>query len=439
MSPLSFTLLVRLPDGHRPQDPGWIDWRDAERLVPQAVYGDPHDAPPYKRYPGTRDYFAPQVEGTLFPPPGSPSAGSGRWIRRPVSWWVAVGPGSQPTYELAVDLLEIVRVELRPHIVYGVAHLNLVGPAHADDMLDCSSALMTRYRATDADAPSFELREAGSATQRLAGNSPLASLTKALFGGAHSNVGEQAYAFVAAPIPDGVPQGDVAAWRRALAQGGGLAKAKATLKREPDHDDHRMVRFGSTLATFFGRTAVHTYDEDSSTALRNIRSYWAETVLFALIQHAYIETYAIELARLGGDPLRPEIDDLFVRWLAFRNVLWWQHPSFTTPVPRQILRRAQNELETELLYEDLATGFATYVEARRHRAEDAESRALRSLQTYGAAFAVVSTSAAVMQVLGEDYVDTAEEQIGYVVTLLLVGLFVIVRVPHWIRRREKGA
>jgi hypothetical protein len=174
-------------------------------------------------------------------------------------------------------------------------------------------------------------------------------------------------------------------------------------------------------------------------ALRNVRSYWAETVLFALIQHAYIETYAIELSGLGGKPLGPAIDDLFERWLAFRNILWWQHPSFTTPVPRRILRRAQSELKTEPLYDDLATGFATYVDARRHRAENAESRALRALQIYGAAFAVVSTFAAVMQVLGEDYMDTAEEQIGYVLMLVLVGLVVILGVTYWIRRRERRA
>jgi hypothetical protein len=438
MAALSFTLLVRLPDGHRPPSSEWIDWRHARRLVPQAFYGDPHDEPPYKRYPGTRDYFAPQVEETLFPTRSSRSAQSGRWITRPVSWSISVGPGSAPTYELAVDLLEIVRVELRPHIAYGLAHLNLVGSTDSNGTLVCSRVLMTRYRATDETKPSLDLR-VGADTHRLAGNKPLASLAEALFGGAHPNAGDQAYAFVAARIPDDVSENDVAAWRRALGQGVDLARAKETLEREPAHDDHRMVRLGPTLATFFGRTAVHTYQEHPSAALRNVRSYWAETVLFALIQHAYIETYAIELARLGGEPLGPEIDDLFVRWLAFRNILWWQHPSFITPVPRRILRRAQSELKTEPLYDDLATGFTTYVEARRHRAENLESRALRALQIYGAAFAVVSTLAAVMQVLGVSYVDTTEEQIGYVVLLALVGLGVIVGVTLWIGHREGRA
>jgi hypothetical protein len=108
-------------------------------------------------------------------------------------------------------------------------------------------------------------------------------------------------------------------------------------------------------------------------------------------------------------------------------------------VPRRILRRAQSELKTEPLYDDLATGFTTYVEARRHRAENLESRALRALQIYGAAFAVVSTLAAVMQVLGESYVDTTDERIGYVALLALVGLGVILGVTRWIRHRESRA
>src|SRR5438045_535314 len=102
----------------------------------------------------------------------------------------------------------------------------------------------------------------GSHTQRLTGNKPLAALARELFGGAHSNVGEQAYAFVAAQIPDAVPKEELPAWRRALAQGKPLTDATATLERDPHHDDHRMVRLGPTLATFFGRTAVYTYDED---------------------------------------------------------------------------------------------------------------------------------------------------------------------------------
>lgn len=402
--------------------------------MPQAEYGDPNDTAPYKRYPGTRDYFAPQVEEALFPRASGPKEEGGRWIRRPVMWRVGVNDG-QNDFELAVDLLEIVRVPLKPYIAYGLAHVTLAGTPDAVEMLACSRALLKRYRATEAVHPLFEFR-VGARAERLEGNHPLAAVATALFGGAHSNAGEQTYVFAAAGIPDEVPEDDVPAWRRALAQGEELARAREVLTRDPKHDEHRMMHMGPTLATFFGRTALHTYNEHPAGALRNVRSYWSETVLFALVQHAYIETYAAELARLGGRPLGPELDDLFVRWLAFRNTLWWQHPSFTTPVPRRVLRRAQGELKTAALYDDLATGFTTYVEARRHRSEDVESQALRALQVYGAAFAIVSTVASVLQVLGQDYVDTDREELVYGLGLAGLGLVVILTVTAWIRRRE---
>src|SRR3954452_7831861 len=106
MAELSFTLLSRLPDGHRPPGEAWKDWRYAAEVMPQAEYGDPNDAAPYKRYPGTRDYFAPQVEEALFPRASGPKDEGGRWIRRPAAWWLGIGDG-QNDFELAVDLLEI--------------------------------------------------------------------------------------------------------------------------------------------------------------------------------------------------------------------------------------------------------------------------------------------------------------------------------------------
>ena len=44
-----------------------------------------------------------------------------------------------------------------------------------------------------------------------------------------------------------------------------------------------------------------------------------------------------------------------------------------------------------------------------------------------------------MQVLGQDYVNSTKEQIGYAFTLGMVGFLVIVGVTYWVRRREKGA
>jgi hypothetical protein len=152
---LAFTLLLRLPNGYGPKLSGeeeWLDWRDASPVVPQSVYGDPTDEPPSKRYPGSREYFAPHVQETLFPTRGT-RANSGRWVRRPEGWSVALGSGVEVEHELSVDLLEMVRVRLTPQVTFGIAHLTLSGEATSQDMLVCARMLATRYRPSRADSP----------------------------------------------------------------------------------------------------------------------------------------------------------------------------------------------------------------------------------------------------------------------------------------------
>jgi hypothetical protein len=102
-----------------------------------------------------------------------------------------------------------------------------------------------------------------------------------------------------------------------------------------------------------------------------------------------------------------------------------------------MLRRVHRGLRTARLYEELASGFDTYVEARRHRAEGSEARAVRSLQVYGAAFAAVATGATIMQALGEPYLKTGGDQVLALVSLLVVGLGVLVSVNLWLRRRDR--
>jgi hypothetical protein len=438
---LAFTLLLRLPDGHQPTlsgDEAWVDWRYAAQLVPQSRYGDPSDDPPYKRYPGTRKYFASQVQETLFPTKTTP-AESGRWLRRPVGWSVALGSESAVQHELAVDLLEVVRVRLRPHVTFGIVHLSLLGDTTADEMLDCSRMLATRYRPSSIEKP-LVTTVRGSLQAVLRGNEPLRELAAALFGAAHESVSWRAYLFAAAQVPADVADEDLPVWRRALGQGHGLDRAREAVTRSPERDERRTERFGrKTVATFFGRSAALTFQEDASGSLRNVRSYWSETVLYALIQHAYIEDYAQRLSELGGAPLSRDVDELFVEWLAFRNVLWWQHPSFTRDIPNKLLRHAHCGLETGALYAELESSFSTYVEARRHRAEDSEATALRALQIYGAGFAVVGTLAAVMQVAGEDDLHSPAALIGAVVGLIVLGVTAILAATFWLARRDRLA
>jgi hypothetical protein len=433
---LAFTLLLRLPDGYQPDGQSWIDWRYSSNVVPPATYGDPHDEPPFKRYPGTREYFTPQVEAALFPAPTGKGAPGRRWIRRPPALSLEIGDAEQTSFQLRVDLLEVVRLSPAPNVAFGIAHLSVPGHPSAADMLECSRLLSTRYRESPEASPIVVVGD-GSKLIVVEGHTPLLEVTKYLFGAAHVEVHLRAYLFAAARVPDDLTPDELPAWRRALGQGQTLKAAHAALAADPERDDRRNLRLGPTVATFFGRSAAHTHRGDPAASLRNMRSYWSEVVLFGLIQYAYIEEYAKSLSRLGGDPLGREINDLFVRWLAFRNTLWWHHPSFTTDIAERILRRVHRGLRTHALYEELESGFGTYVEARRHRAEESEGRAIRSLQIFGAAFAAVSTVGTIMLVAGQGYLKTSTDQIVAVLSLVAVGLIVGGFVTVWLTRRNQ--
>jgi hypothetical protein len=157
--------------------------------------------------------------------------------------------------------------------------------------------------------------------------------------------------------------------------------------------------------------------------------------LFALIQQTYLEIYAEELGRLGGEPVAQPVDELFVQWLAFRNILWWQELSYTRDVPGRIVECVHHELNTMQLFHELERAFATYVEARRHRSEDAERVALRGLQVYGAGFAAVSAAAAVLQVAGEDYL--ARARLVVLLALLALGALAAIATRLLLARRDR--
>lgn len=438
LATLAFTLMLRLPDGHDPTCGAaeWINWRHAASVVPQAEYGDPHDASPFKRYPGTRTYFSAPAQETLFPSKDV-SGRSGRWLRRPSDWSVELDPEGGGAIDLKVDLLEIVRVRLPPEISFGVAHLSIDGDLADTQMLATSRALSTRYRPADGHTPRLAVFR-GSERVEIAGSEPLRGLTEALFGDAHEFVSLRAYIFAAAQVSVEVKDAQLPVWRRALAQGSGLSRAQRDYEQDPERDQRRTERFGPTDATFFGRSAALTFRDQPSISLRNIRSYWSETILFGLMQHAYVEHYAMRLSQLGGVPLDWQVERLYGEWLAFRNVLWWQHPSFTTDVPKTLLRHTHDGLDTRALYSELESSFSTYVEARRHHAQEAESRALRALQIYGAAFAVVGSAAAIMQVAGELYLHTAVARIASIVGLVTVGVLVVWFATHTLSRHDRA-
>lgn len=417
--------MLRLPDGYGPPPAGrpWPRWQDAASIVPQPEYGDPHDDPPFKRYPGTRQYFSAPAQETLFPARDT-SGKSGRWVCRPPDWSVALDPDGDWEIELGVDLLEIVRVRLAPRVSFGVVHLSAERELAAERMLATSRAIATRYRPAQEDIPRLAVVD-GAERKPLRGSEPLRTLTTALFGDAHEFVTMRAYIFAAAQVPAEVSDDELAPWRRALGQGHKLARASRAYQRDPERDQRRTERFGPTEATFYGRSAALTFRDQPTGSLRNMCSYWSETVLLGLLQHAYVEHYAMRLSELGGVPLSSEVKTLYGEWLAFRNVLWWQQPSFTTDVANKLLRQTHRGLDTRALYAELESSFSTYVEAHRHSAQETESRALRALQVYGAAFAVVGSAAAIMQVAGEHYLHAPTARFAAIVGLLALGAVVV--------------
>lgn len=403
MPAIAFTLVMRLPDASPTPEHPWRPWYATAGKAGGG--GSATSAAPgaFKTYPGFRDYFAPQVERVLFPNAADGGGAGGRWIRQPVSLSLELARPGTAAVVLNIDLLEVVRVPLRPGVSFGLMHLSAPGPADCQQSLDAAELLATRFRRQD-DNPSFVL--SGSAGRELLkGNEPIRALTTALFGGAHANVMHRSHRFISARLPDGVISSEDPIWGRALGRGYSLAKATEALDAAPNRDEYRSQPLGRATALFFGLSTVVTYREDSESWLYNVRSYWSEAVLFALVQQSYLETYAEELGRLGGEPFAASVEDLFTRWLAFRNVLWWSELSYTTDVPGKILRQVHQQLNTARLFAELEHAFSRYVDARRHRTADSEREALRSLQVYGAAFASVSAAAAVFQVAGVDFLN----------------------------------
>jgi hypothetical protein len=426
---LAFTLLARLPDGFAPPEHPWHRWDTPSLLLAIGAAG----SPVHKRYPGERHYFAPQVERVLFPPASIAGEDVGRWVRQPVACSLELEREGAGTAILSIELLEVVRVALMPGVTFGIVHLSGANTDSLDRMLLAAELLATRYR-SEPHAPSFTLIR-GGARVPLSGNEPLWSLAAGLFGDAHPELMHRVHIVIAARLPDEVDEADEAVFRRALGRGHRMADAGEVLAEKPDRDAARTRPIGAATVTFFGRSISVTHREEPTPWLYNVRSYWSEAALFALIQQTYLEIYAEELGRLGGEPVAKQVDDLFVQWLAFRNVLWWQELSYTTDVPGRIVERVHYELNTRPLFLELERAFATYVEARRHRSEDAERAALRGLQVYGAGFAAVSAAAAVLQVAGEDYL--AGGRLIVLLSLLVLGALAAIATRLLLARRDR--
>ena len=144
----------------------------------------------------------------------------------------------------------------------------------------------------------------------------------------------RAHTFVAARVPSTVAAEEEGIWRRAIGRAQTFERAEETLRDRSNRDDYRTEPISGTTATFFGHSTAVTHRMEPAEWVYNVRSYWSEAVLFGLIQQSYLEFYAQELGRLGGDPLGEPVNTLFLDWVAFRNVLWWKRDCRTPPICR---------------------------------------------------------------------------------------------------------
>ena len=150
MSGLAFTLLARLPDGFSAPEHPWHRWDTPQSLLAAGTDG----SPVLKRYPGARRYFAPQVERVLFPPTPVAGENRGRWVRQPIADSLVLEQEGAGKVILSVDLLEVVRVALKPGVTFGMVHLSGVNTDSLDQMVSAAAFLATRYR-REQEFPSF--------------------------------------------------------------------------------------------------------------------------------------------------------------------------------------------------------------------------------------------------------------------------------------------
>jgi hypothetical protein len=432
---LAFTLILRLANGaNAPQ--GWSSWSNAGEVLGEPAMTAAETRPPYKRYPlDGHAYFAEHVGKALFPPLDAQHGG--RWLKHPRGLELRLFATDVTTHTLSIDLLEMVKFELPPHLSFGLVHLTFAGTASTQEMLDCAAILHTRYREPSTiEVPRIELAVAGKAGgEPLVGREPLVALARKVFGTAHVGLSRGAWICAIGAPPADVEGEHIAGWRRALARGFTLDRAMHAIARDPERNERQTERLGPFTALVLGRSAAFTTNGPPPAPLYNVRSYWAETLLLAIVQHDYLEGFAVELGELGHDPLGRPVDELYVNWLAFRNVLGWSYLSTSSDVPQRLLKLAHSGLGTEPLREELEHAFATYIAQRQRRSDDAQEASLTALQIYGAVFAAVGTVAATMQVIGDGLFDCWPARLAVLAALVALGAVVYVVMRRRVRAR----
>jgi hypothetical protein len=432
-------LVVRL-ESDRPTEEGlcWHSWEKSPGAEPNGMPRRWQDEP-FKRLPHSGDwhYFNEHVERLLFPP--QDGAGS-RWICCPEDLHLDFREeAGGPVRQARIDLLERLTTPLEPKQTYGLIHLSLLPSREADapDTLQWGRGVSTTFRH---GGERFELDLVDrDQTTSLAEHRPLHALVGHLFGDPAPSLERSFYTVYMAQCPAEIlSEDDERArreWRRALAQ-------RRSAMRPPDHrgsDEDREERQTLPISTgvdalVLGRGAVVSLESTIGISYaRNFRTYWAESIVFGLLQQYALEEFQQRLADFGGNI---RIGHLREDWLKFRNILWWSQLSSSSEIPQELLTRLRNEQGTERLFGDLEGDLATYSE---YQHQDA----LANLQIYGSAIVAFGPLAAIIGLTGAT---------GYLLAILigaavLVSLVVLLTVhvelkgwPQSVRRwRDRQA
>lgn len=440
-------LVVRLADAAPPT--GRLRWHHWQEIHGAGEHGldaesRAEDGSPYKQLPlaNRQPYFAAHVQRLLYPPaPSQPGTRTGIAERRmccPGDVWLDVGWNERDVRRARVELLERVSLPLEPRRGVGLIHLALEPDTSGEPAATLKWASDLRQAFTRAGRPRFTLVE-GSAERPLDGRRPLKALVAALLGDPEEELERHFYTMVFAREPTQLPPGEhdrgtyVAGWRRALARGSRRAEDGVQAEhRDPEKAAAQYASIGTVDTVVLGRATAFTAPEETfnGSYARSFRSYWSESLLFALLQHDHLEHLAGRLAELGPDPSTDSLDRLFDQWLAFRNVLWWSQLSTATDVPQTLVSLLRTECGTERMFEELEGDFATYTTQRRWRMEDRQAHALANLQIYGAAVAVTGALATIAALLHTHGALLALTICVVLLAGIAAGVFVRSRLPR---------
>jgi hypothetical protein len=183
-------------------------------------------------------------------------------------------------------------------------------------------------------------------------------------------------------------------WRRALSQHRAETRPRVRDGSDEEREARQTLRIGNgASALVLGRGAAFSLEAPLTGAYaRNFRSYWAESIVFGLLQQYSLEDFQRRLADFGAR-FSPGIARLRKDWLKFRNVLWWSQLSGSSEIPQELVSRLRNEQGTERLFTDLEGDLSTY-------SEQQHQEALANLQIYGSAIVAFGPLATIVGLVG---------------------------------------